>query len=113
MTQLKNSPGKKSCAGLSVPASVKAGEPFPVEVSVGENLQTMGLAHWIGFIELSFGYEPAGRVGLQSKGYLKPRVSFTLVIPKEAAPSGKASLVAKQECNLHGLWEGTTTISVV
>jgi superoxide reductase len=110
----RKTPLEKSHAPVfSVPATVKAGEPFSVEVSVGEKLHSMGPAHWIGFIELSIGNEPAGRAELQPKGYLMPRVSFTVVVPKEAAPSGKVTLVAKQECNLHGLWEGTITLSVV
>jgi superoxide reductase len=98
---------------FSAPDAVKAGEPFTVEVSVGEHLHPMGPSHWIGFIELSIGNEPAGRVDLQPKGYLQPRVSFSVVVPKEAAPSGKATLVVKQECNLHGLWEGTITLKVI
>lgn len=97
---------------LTAPASVKAGEPFIVEVSVGENLHVMGPTHWIGLIELSVGNEPAGSVDLQPRGYLKPKVAFTVVIPREAAPAGKVTLVAKQECNLHGLWEGTLDIAV-
>lgn len=97
---------------IKAPASVKAGEPFTVEVSVGENIHVMGPTHWIGFIELSIGNEPAGKAEFQPRGYLKPRATFTMVIPREAAPAGKATLVAKQECNLHGLWEGTLDISV-
>lgn len=97
---------------LTAPSTVKAGEPFTVEVAVGETLHVMGPSHWIGFIELSIGNEPAGKVDLQPKGYLKPKVAFTVVIPKEAAPSGKVTLVAKQQCNLHGLWEGSLDIAV-
>ena len=98
---------------IKAPASVKAGEPFTVEVSVGENIHVMGPTHWIGFIELSIGNEPAGKAEFQPRGYLKPRITFTMLIPREAAPAGKATLVAKQECNLHGLWEGTLDISVI
>ncbi len=97
---------------ITAPASVKAGEPFTVEVSVGEVLHVMMPAHWIGFIELSLGNEPAGRADFQPRGYLKPKVAFTMVVPKEAAPGGKVTLVAKQQCNLHGLWEGTLDIAV-
>ncbi len=97
---------------ITAPAKVKAGEPFTVEVSVGEVLHVMMPAHWIGFIELSLGNEPAGRADLQPRGYLKPKVAFTVVVPKEAAPGGKVTLVAKQQCNLHGLWEGTLDIAV-
>src|SRR6185369_6364989 len=40
---------------ITAPKSVKAGEPFIVEVSVGENLHPMGPTHWIEFIELGIG----------------------------------------------------------
>jgi superoxide reductase len=109
----KKTPLEKSHAPvLTAPLAVKAGEPFVVEVSVGESLHGMGSTHWIEFIELNIGNEPAGRVELQSKGYLKPKVAFTVAIPKEAAPAGKLTLVAKQQCNLHGLWEGSLDIAV-
>ena len=98
---------------ISAPASVKAGETFAVEVSVGENLHPMGPSHWIEYIELAIGNEPAGRIDMQPKGYLKPKVTFTVILPKDAAPSGKVTLVAFQRCNLHGLWESSIDISVV
>lgn len=98
---------------ISAPAKVKAGEPFVVEVSVGENLHVMGPTHWIEYIELSIGNEPAGMVTLQSKGYLKPKAVFTVVLAKDAAPNGKVTLVAHQRCNLHGLWEGGMDVEVM
>ncbi len=97
---------------LTAPGKVKAGEPFVVEVSVGENLHVMGPAHWIEYIELSIGNEPAGMVSLQSKGYLKPKAAFTVVLTKEAAPNGKVTLIARQRCNLHGLWESVMDVEV-
>ena len=111
-------PGKKTALEkghapvITAPATVKAGEPFTVEVSVGETLHPMGPAHWIEFIELGIGNEPAGRVDFQSKGFLKPKATFTVVIPKEAAPEGKLTLLARQHCNLHGMWEGSFDITV-
>ncbi len=106
-------PLEKSHAPFIVaPAKVKAGEPFTVEVSVGENLHVMGPAHWIEYIELNIGNEPAGTVTFQSKGYLKPKVSFTVVLTKEAAPGGKVTLIARQRCNLHGLWESGMDVEV-
>jgi superoxide reductase len=98
---------------ITVPGTVKAGEPFSVEVSVGETLHTMGPAHWIEFIELRIGNEPAGRIDLQPRGFLKPKAVFTVVIPKEAAPEGKLTLVAQQHCNLHGFWESSADITVM
>jgi superoxide reductase len=98
---------------ITAPKSVKAGEPFIVEVSVGENLHPMGPTHWIEFIELGIGNEPAGRVDFQPRGFLKPKTTFTVVIPKEAAPEGKLTLLARQHCNLHGMWEGSLDIVVI
>ena len=110
----KKTPLEKSHAPvISAPASVKAGESFTVEISVGENLHGMGPSHWIEYIELAIGNEPAGRIDMQPKGYLKPKVTFTVTLPKDAAPSGKVTLVAFQRCNLHGLWESSIDISVV
>lgn len=109
----KKSPLEKGHAPvLTAPGSVKAGEPFIVEVSVGETVHPMGPAHWIEYIELSIGNEPAGRIDFQPKGYLKPKASFTVMLPADAVPSGKVTLVARQHCNLHGLWEGSLDISV-
>ncbi len=111
-------PGKKSplekghAPVFNAPTTVKAGEPFVVEVSVGETLHPMGPSHWIEYIELSIGNEPAGRADLQPRGYLKPKVSFTVVLTRENAPAGKLTLVARQHCNLHGLWEGRHDIIV-
>ncbi len=97
---------------ITAPASVKAGEWFTVDVSVGETLHPMGPTHWIEFIELSIGNEPAGRVDFQARGCLAPKATFTVAIPKDAAPEGKLTLLARQHCNLHGLWEGSFDITV-
>ncbi len=97
---------------ITAPEKVKAGEPFTVEVSVGENLHVMGPTHWIEYIELNIGNEPAGVVSFQSKGYLKPKAAFTVVLAKDAAPNGKVTLIARQRCNLHGLWESGLDVEV-
>jgi superoxide reductase len=98
---------------ITAPAEVKAGEPFAVSVSVGEKGHPMSQAHWIEYIELSIGNEPAGRADFQSKGYLQPKVTFSVMLTKESAPSGVATLVAHQRCNLHGYWEGSVNVKVV
>ena len=97
---------------ITAPAKVRSGEPFSVEVSIGENLHVMGPAHWIESIELNIGNEPAGRVDLQPKGYLKPKATFTVVLSKETAPAGKITLIARQRCNLHGYWESSMDLEV-
>jgi len=112
-------PGKKSplemshAPLISAPKSVKAGELFTVEVSVGEKVHDMGPAHWIEYIELAIGNEPVGRLEFQPRGFMKPKATFTVALPKEVAPNGVVTLVAFQRCNLHGLWEATLDIAVV
>jgi superoxide reductase len=109
----RKTPLEKTHAPLVLaPSSVKAGEFFTVEVSVGENIHGMGPSHWIEYIDLAIGNEPAGRVDLQAKGFMKPKVTFTIAVPQDAAPSGKVTLVASQRCNLHGYWESSIDISV-
>jgi superoxide reductase len=73
----------------------------------------MGPAHWIEYIELNIGNEPAGRIDFQPKGYLQPKATFTVVVTKESAPAGMITLVAHQRCNLHGYWEGIMNVKVV
>lgn len=97
---------------ITAPVTVKAGEPFTVEVSVGEVLHPMGPIHWIEYIELDIGNEPAGRIGFQPKGYLKPKAVFTVILSSDAAAAGKVTLLARQRCNLHGLWEGSLDIAL-
>jgi superoxide reductase len=97
---------------ITAPKTVKAGEPFSVEVSVGEVVHSMGPAHWIESIELNIGNEPAGRIDFQPKGYLNPKATFTVVLTKDSAPSGKITLIAHQRCNLHGYWEGSLDVTV-
>ena len=97
---------------ITAPATIKAGEPFDVEVSVGEVLHPMGPAHWLEYIDLAIGNEPAGRIDFQPKGYLKPKAVFTVVLPSDVAPAGKVTLLARQRCNLHGLWEGSLDIAL-
>jgi len=98
---------------ISAPAKVKAGEPFTVQVNVGEVIHPMSQTHWIEFIELDIGNEPAGRIAFEPKGYLEPKATFTVTLTRESAPSGKVTLVAHQRCNLHGYWEGSLDIEVV
>jgi superoxide reductase len=109
----QKTPLEKSHAPVLIaPASAKAGEPFNVEVSVGEVLHPMGSTHWIEYIELNIGNEPAGRIDFEPRGFLKPKATFTVVLTMDVASAGKVTLVARQRCNLHGLWEGSFDISV-
>lgn len=110
----KKTPLEKSHSPvITAPDKVKAGEPFAVDIAVGENIHAMGPAHWIESIELHIGNEPAGRIDLQPKGYATPKVTFTLILQKDAAPSGKLTLIARQRCNLHGYWESSLDLAVI
>jgi len=109
----KKTPLEKSHAPvITVPATIKAGTMFTVEVSVGEKLHGMSAAHWIQDIELYIGNDPAGKVELQPKGYLSPKVQFNVTLAADVAPGGKVTLVAAQHCNLHGYWESRHDIQV-
>ena len=110
---LNKTPLEKSHAPfITAPGRAKVGEPFTVEISIGEVTHPMGPTHWIEFIALNIGNEPAGRIDFQPRGYLNPKVTFTVVLTKESAPSGKVTLVAHQRCNLHGYWESNLDITV-
>ena len=47
---------------ITAPASVKAGEPFIVEVSVGEKLHVMSPAHWIQNIDVDLLVDSLGNI---------------------------------------------------
>jgi superoxide reductase len=103
---------KSHAPSIKAPQTVKAGEAFAVEVSIGEVMHPMSAAHWIEFIELNAGNEPAGRIDFQPSGYLIPKATFFVTLTKESAPSGKVTLVAHQRCNLHGYWESSLDLTV-
>jgi superoxide reductase len=98
---------------ITAPEKVRAGAPFTVEVSIGEVVHPMGPEHWIEHLSLSIGNEPAGRVSFQSRGYLQPKAAFTVVLTKESAPAGKATLVVRERCNIHGYWENSRNVTVI
>ena len=57
---------KKHAPAIAAPATVKAGEPFTVEVAVGESLHDMGPAHWIEYVELqNIGEEAIKQIGVE------------------------------------------------
>jgi superoxide reductase len=102
---------KTHAPAITAPAKIKMGEPFTVGVSVGESAHVMTSAHWIEYIQLDIGNEPAGRIEFQANGFAVPKVVFTVAL-KEAPASGKVTLIAHQRCNLHGYWEGSMDVTV-
>ena len=103
---------KKHVPVMNTLSKVKAGELFDLEVVIGEIVHPMGSAHWIEYLQLNIGNEPAGTVNFQSQGYLKPKAKFTVVLGDRL--KGKTvSLVIQEKCNLHGIWENSTNVEVV
>jgi len=94
------------------PNRVKAGEVFPVEVTIGKTAHPMGPTHWIEHLQLNIGNEPAGNVIFRSHGYLKAEIKFN-ILPANELKGKTVSLVAEIKCNLHGIWQNYTNIEVV
>ncbi len=75
---------------ITAPQTVKSGEPFAVEVSVGEILHPMGQLHWIEFIALDIGNEPAGRIDFQPRGYLSSQGNVHGNLDERIEPPGQS-----------------------
>ena len=97
---------------MKAPARVKAGEVFPVEVSIGKIAHPMGPTHWIEHLQLNIGNEPAGNAIFRSRGYLKAEVKFN-VLPANELKGQTVSLIAEIKCNLHGIWQNYINVEVV
>ena len=103
---------KKHAAVIRAPEKVKAREAFDVQVVIGEIVHPMAPAHWIEYLQLNIGNEPAGTVNFRSHGYLKPEAKFTVVL--DDSLKGKTiSLVVQDKCNLHGIWENYANVEVM
>ena len=103
---------KKHSPVITAPESVKAGEPFDVDVTIGEIVHPMGPTHWIESLQMNIGNEPGGRVTFNSHGYLKPKARFAVLLG-ENLKGKKVSLVMKIKCNLHGIWENYVNVEVL
>ena len=103
---------KKHVPVIKAPEKIEAGEIFPVDVTIGKILHPMGPEHWIETIQMNIGNEPAGSVIFRSSGYIKPVTRFHLMMDKRF--KGKTvSLVVRERCNLHGIWESYVNVEVV
>lgn len=89
---------KKHAPLIEVPGKIQAGVPFAVTVTVGEIVHPMSSAHYIGYVELLAGNEPAGRIDFNPETSV-PKATFHLALERPV------TLVARAYCNLHGLWE--------
>jgi superoxide reductase len=96
---------------ITAPQKVKAGEAFDVNIKIGKELHPMMETHWIEYVQLDIGNEPAGTTIFRSKGYLKPEAKFSVVLPEDLKGK-KISLVATIKCNLHGIWQNMANVEV-
>lgn len=96
---------KKHAPVIVAPKTVRPDEPFQVEVTVGEVVHPMSTGHYIHYVALLAGNEPAGRVEL-SPTLSVPKATFNLQLDKPV------TLVVREYCNLHGLWESRMDLAL-
>lgn len=90
--------GKLHVPVISVPEKIKAGKPFQVSISIGEILHPMVSGHYIHWVNLFAGNATVGRAEFWPD-VNEPEATFTLKLDKPV------TLIVRQYCNLHGLWE--------
>jgi len=96
---------------ITAPQKVKSGEVFDVDVMIGKEMHPMGPTHWIEYLQLSIGNEPAGTVTFRSQGYLKAHARFSVML-NDDLKGKKVSLVATLKCNMHGIWQHYADVEV-
>ena len=90
---------KKHTPVIQAPAKAKKGVPFEVSVEVGKLLAHPNEnGHFIEWIELFSGETFLARIDLEPR-LTVPSVKFVIALDHGHA------LVAKERCNLHGVWE--------
>ncbi|CAI2717286.1 putative Superoxide reductase [Nitrospina watsonii] len=90
---------------IFAPGEVKAGEPFNVEVQVGQNMHEMIPEHYIDWVDLYAGDIFLTKIVL-TPNFTQAKFKVTLTL------TASTTLRAIEHCNLHGLWEGTKSIRV-
>ncbi|MCD1293436.1 superoxide reductase [Methanocella sp. CWC-04] len=97
---------KKHWPRIECPDVVDAGQPFDVVVNIGSGIDHPSeQAHFIQWIEVARGSCDISRVYLEPVFSL-PRVTFRMRLNKDT------SLVVRESCNLHGIWENRKEIKV-
>ncbi len=99
---------KKHWPRIECPDTVEANKPFEVTINIGVGIDHPSeLAHFIGWISLgrTDGNIEMCRVELEPK-FSYPRASFKVALDKST------TLVARESCNLHGIWENKKSVNV-
>lgn len=90
---------------VQLPGTIKAGEPFTLDIQVGQSLHPMTSTHYIQWIEVYLGIELVSRIELSP---LCPQAKVT--IPVSVSKSSALRIMAR--CNLHGIWESIKEVIV-
>jgi superoxide reductase len=99
---------KKHWPRIECPDTVEANKPFDVTLNIGVGIDHPSeLAHFIEWISLgrTDGNIEMCREVLMPK-FSYPRVTFKVALDKST------TLVARENCNLHGLWENKKSVTV-
>lgn len=97
---------KKHWPRIECPDTVEANKPFEVTINIGVGIDHPSeQAHFIEWISLNKGELEMCRAELG------PRVSFPRVTFKVSLDKN-TTLVARESCNLHGIWENKKQITV-
>ena len=98
---------------IDAPASVKAGEPFNVTVSVGKTVPHPNtVEHHIKWIQL-FAKEEGSRYVVEilkadfGPTYASPSVTVPVMLKKNS------TLYALEHCNIHGVWDYSVKVTVI
>lgn len=97
---------KKHAPVIEVPAKIVIGEAFAVSLTMGEITHPMGPTHYIQNVDLLIGNEPAGHVEFRPEVAMA-RATFYVRLDKPV------TIVARANCNLHGLWESRLDVTPV
>ncbi len=109
---------------IDAPETVKTGEPFMVEVSVGKEIAHPNTtAHHIAWIDVYFkpdgdkflyqvGHFDFSAHGASTKGADEGPVWSHPVAKCSVTVNGPGTLVATSLCNIHGLWESSQALKV-
>ena len=98
---------KKHVPVITVPATIKVGQPFTVTITVGEAPHVMENGHFIQFIDLYSSHIYLSRIDFTAE-LNRPEVTLSVILHHE----GKRTLRAFSRCNLHGIWEATKEVNV-
>jgi len=90
--------GKLHVPVIKVEDKIQTGKPFRVSISIGETLHPMIPNHYIHWMDLFAGNAPMGRAEFWPE-LNEPQATFTLKLDKPI------TLIVRQYCNIHGLWE--------